>query len=321
MIYSLFLYQRESGLLLYNKVFQDVSDGKMEMFGAFFSAIKSYISEILLEGSKELRMIELGDYIIFTSLVPETNSDLVIIANKEDYKLLKRLFPKIIKIILNHKELFIEWRADVNEFLILDQPLTDLIHSKKQLLGESGSGSIKDFSIKKILKSISSQKREVSEQSKLNLIKERDYLISRLKRINNYFQKLTIIEKLIEISENVKDNDGSIKYRNEAKILRKKIEDTKIKLNFFLNKVKTLLTEAVNQLGNKSLKEGDYNEAYLNLYSFTQKLTNLSSPLIKKKYQELARKLSNKDNISDNELSQTIALILNMDDKIEEYFE
>lgn len=321
MIYSLFLYQRESGLLLYNKVFQDVSDGKMEMFGAFFSAIKSYISEILLEGSKELRTIELGDYIIFTLLVPETNSDLVIIANKEDYKLLKRLFPKIIKIILNHKELFIEWRADVNEFLILDQPLTDLIHSKKQLLGESGSGSIKDFSIKKILKSISSQKREASEQSKLNLIKERAYLISRLKRVNNYFQKLTIIEKLIEISENVKDNDRSIKYRNEAKILRKKIEDTKIKLNFFLNKVKTLLTEAVNQLGNKSLKEGDYNEAYLNLYSFTQKLTNLSSPLIKKKYQELARKLSNKDNISDNELSQTIALILNMDDKIEEYFE
>ena len=321
MIYSLFLYQRESGLLLYNKVFQDVSDGKMEMFGAFFSAIKSYISEILLEGSKELRTIELGDYIIFTSLVPETNSDLVIIANKEDYKLLKRIFPKFTKIILNHKELFIEWRANVNEFLILDQPLTDLIHSKKQLLGESGSGSIKDFSIKKILKSISSQKREVSEQSKLNLIKERDYLISRLKRVNNYFQKLTIIEKLIEISENIKDNEGSIKYRNEAKILRKKIEDTKIKLNFFLNKVKTLLTEAVNQLGNKSLKEGDYNEAYLNLYSFTQKLTNLSSPLIKKKYQELARKLSNKDNISDNELSQTIALILNMDDKIEEYFE
>ncbi len=321
MIYSLILYQRESGLVLYNKTFQDVSDGKMEMFGAFFSAIKSYISEILLEGSKELRTIELGDYIIFTLLVPETNSDLVIIANKEDYKLLKRLFPKIIKIILNHKELFIEWRADVNEFLILDQPLTDLIHSKKQLLGESGSGSIKDFSIKKILKSISSQKREASEQSKLNLIKERAYLISRLKRVNNYFQKLTIIEKLIEISENVKDNDGSIKYRNEAKILRKKIEDTKIKLNFFLNKVKSLLTEAVNQLGNKSLKEGDYNEAYLNLYSFTQKLTNLSSPLIKKKYQELARKLSNKDNISDNELSQTIALILNMDDKIEEYFE
>lgn len=321
MIYSLFLYQRESGLLLYNKVFQDVSDGKMEMFGAFFSAIKSYISEILLEGSKELRTIELGDYIIFTSLVPNTNSDLVIIADKDDYKLLKRIFPKIFKIILNHKELFIEWRANVNEFLILDQPLTDLIHSKKQLLGESGSGSIKDFSIKKILKSISSQKREVSEQSKLNLIKERDYLISRLKRVNNYFQKLTIIEKLIEISENIKDNEGSIKYRNEAKILRKKIEDTKIKLNFFLNKVKTLLTEAVNQLGNKSLKEGDYNEAYLNLYSFTQKLTNLSSPLIKKKYQELARKLSNKDNISDNELSQTIALILNMDDKIEEYFE
>lgn len=319
MIYSLFLYQRESGLILYNKVFQDVSDGKMEMFGAFFSAIKSYISEILLEGSKELRTIELGDYIIFTSLIPDTNSDLVIIADKDDFKLLKKIFTKLIKIILNHKELFIEWRADVNEFLILDKPLTDLIHSKKQLVGESDSVSLKDFSIKKILKSIS-QQRELTEESKINLIKERDYLISRLNRVNNYFQKLTIIEKLIEISEDIKDKESIIKYKNEAKILRKKIEDTKIKLNFFLKKVKTLLTEAVKKIGKKSLKEGDYNEAYLNLYSFTQKLTNLSSPKVKKKYQGLARKLSNKDEISDNELSQTIALILNMDDKIEEYF-
>jgi hypothetical protein len=293
----------------------------MEMFGAFFSAIKSYISEILLEGSKELRTIELGDYIIFTSLISDTNSDLVIIADKEDFKLLKRMFPKFTKIILNHKELFIEWRANVNEFLILDQPLTDLIYSKKQLTGEISSGSIKDFSIKKILKSISIQKREITEQSKINLVKERDYLISRLNRVNNYFQKLTIIEKLIEISEDIKDNDGYIKYTNEAKNVRKIIEDTKIKLNFFLKKVKTLLTEAINKLGKTSLKEGDYNEAYLNLYSFTQKLTNLSSPLIKKKYQVLARKLSNKDNISDYELSQTIALILNMDDRIEEYFD
>ena len=123
----------------------------MEMFGAFFSAIKSYISEILLEGSKELRTIELGDYIIFTSLIPATNSDLVIIADKEDYKLLKKIFPKLLKIILSHKELFIEWRADVNEFLILDKPLTDLIHSKKQLIRESESGSIKDFSVKNLL--------------------------------------------------------------------------------------------------------------------------------------------------------------------------
>ena len=168
---------------------------------------------------------------------------------------------------------------------------------------------------------LSSQKRELTEQTKINLIKEKDYLTSRLKRVNNYFQKLTIIEKLIEISEDIKDNDGYIKYKNEAKILRETIEDTKIKLKFFLKKVKTLLTEAVNKLGKTSLKEGDYNEAYLNLYSFTQKLTNLSSPLIKKKYQELARKLSNKDHISDNELSQTIALILNMDDRIEVYFD
>ncbi|MFX1316665.1 MAG: hypothetical protein ACFE9T_12440 [Promethearchaeota archaeon] len=293
----------------------------MEMFGAFFSAIKSFISEILLNGSKELRTIELGDYIIFTSLISNTNSDLVIIANKEDYKILKKIFPKIIKIILKHKELFIEWRADVNEFLILDQPLTDLIYSKKQLLAESDKVSIKDFSFKKVLKSIWSQKRDVSEQSKLNLIKERDYLVSRLKRVNNYFQKLAIIDKLVKISEEIKDEDGFIKYQKEAKTLRENIKDSKVKLSFFLKKVKTLLTDAIETLRNKPLKEGDYNEAYLNLYSFTQKLTNLSTPQIKNKYQELARKLSNKESISDNELSQTISLILNMSDNIEDYFD
>ena len=193
MIYSLFLYQRESGLLLYNKIFQDVSDGKVEMFGAFFSAIKSYISEIKLTRSKELKTIELGDYFIFTTLIPETKSDLVIIADKEDYKLIKKLFPKIIKIILNHKELFIEWRANVNEFLILDKPLTDLIYSKKKLVGETESSFLEDFGIKKLLKSLISQKKEVSEKIEDNLVKEKDYLSTRLKRINNYFQKLTLI--------------------------------------------------------------------------------------------------------------------------------
>ncbi|HEY0090639.1 MAG TPA: hypothetical protein VGB37_17440, partial [Candidatus Lokiarchaeia archaeon] len=56
------LYQQESGLLLYDKNFQDISEGKMELFSGFFAALKSFVSEMVLEGSKDLKNIELGDY-------------------------------------------------------------------------------------------------------------------------------------------------------------------------------------------------------------------------------------------------------------------
>ena len=55
MLYTIFLYQSESGLLFYDKNFQDISDGKMELFSSFFSALKSFIGEMILDGEKELK--------------------------------------------------------------------------------------------------------------------------------------------------------------------------------------------------------------------------------------------------------------------------
>ena len=56
---------------MYDKSFQDVSSGKMELFSSFFSAVKTFISEIVLEGSKELKNIEMGDYTIVVSSIKD----------------------------------------------------------------------------------------------------------------------------------------------------------------------------------------------------------------------------------------------------------
>jgi len=54
MIYTIFLYQSHTGLLIYDKSFQEINTGKMEMFSSFFLTIKSFVSQLVLDGSNLL---------------------------------------------------------------------------------------------------------------------------------------------------------------------------------------------------------------------------------------------------------------------------
>ena len=135
------------------------------MFSAFFSALKSFISEMVLSGSKELKNIELGDYFVLITNIAETESDLVIIADREDNKAINKLIPKIVKIILDYKELFINWDQSVKTFKILDKPLTDLILSKRKLV--EGTSLVEKQDV--VLKSIWSHKKDLSDEVKQSL--------------------------------------------------------------------------------------------------------------------------------------------------------
>lgn len=127
MIYSIFLYQSPTGLLIYDKSFQDISKGKMEMFGSFFSAIKTFASELVLgdslDRSKELTNIELKDYIVLITSLSKINVDMVIIADKEDTKSINKVIPKLIKLLNKYEQLFLSWEGNRDEFNILDHPL------------------------------------------------------------------------------------------------------------------------------------------------------------------------------------------------------
>ena len=316
MLYTIFLYQSESGLLLFDKSFQDVSHGKMELFSSFFSALKTFIGEMVLDGSTELKNIELGDYSVLITSVNEIKADLVVIGDKEDYKSINKLIPKIIKILGKYPELFLEWKGNRNDFEILDQPITELVLSQKKLLGQKSLIERQEH----ILKSMWALKKDLSTQQINNLSLEKKNLMESLDKSTVLPQKLALLEKLLEISENLKEEKDFIKFQKDLKLIKDEIRDTKIKLNYYLEKIKNTINQAINQLGNKPLDQGDYKDVYLNLYSFSNKLKNMSNDDNWQEYRDLAINIINKNEIPPEEISQTISAILKMSDNIEDYF-
>ena len=315
MLYTLFIYQQESGLLLFDKSFQDISAGKMDLFASFFTALKSFVSELVLGGSQELKNIELGDYTVLITGIKEIKADLVIIADNEDYKLVNKIIPKILKILMNFKEKFLTWNGSTTPFEVLNTPLSELILSQKKLIGIKTLIEKPDH----VLKSIWAHKKDLSAQVKENLIKERDLLCEKLEKIPNIPEKLGINNKLLEIAEKLKNEQAFIKYQVEVKLLKDELEDVKLKLNFYLERIKITLSEAVESLGNKPVTKGSYRDAYVNLYSFSNKLKNVVSDNRWMTYQNMAKMLINKEDYTIHEVSEAITTILQMRDDIEYY--
>lgn len=313
MIYTIFLYQASSGLLIYDQSFQKLNAGKMELFDSFFAAIKSFISEIIIDESNKLKNIDLGEYSVVISAIMDLNVEIVIITDKEDIKIVNKLLPKIIKLLNKYKDHFLLWDGDPNELNILEFPLTELVLTnvkdvRKTLLEKPDQ----------ILKSIWSQKKQLSEETRENLIQERDLLIYKIEKSPLLPRNLSMSEKVLQISEQLHDEDTFLKYQNEVNRLKNEIKDAKFKLEYYLTNMKTTLNNAIEKLGNKLVSAGNYKDTYLNLYSFSTKLRLLKEDGWET-YREMANKLIDKENVPDDEISQTIHDILKMSDNVEDY--
>ena len=283
------------------------------MFSSFFSAIKTFISELVLEGSKELKNIELGDYSVLITSIPDIKVDLVVIADKEDTKIINKLIPKIIKLLLKYQNLFLSWDGDREEFSLLDHPLVDLISSnvkdvRKTLLEKPES----------VLKSMWTHKKRLSEEAIQSITQERKVLLNRIQNTSNLIKKKEMVKQVLELSEKLRDEGGFLKYQKDLNSLKVEIKDAKFKSEYYLKNVKTSVNEALNALGTKPLREGDYKDTYMQVYSFSSKLKLLKDDGWKE-YRELANNLIKKDEIEDNVLSETLQKILKMSDNIEDY--
>ncbi len=316
MIYTLFLYHSESGLPLLDINLQDISSGKMDLFASFFSALKSFISEIVLGGSKELKNIELGDYRVFITNLDEITADLVIIGDKEDSKAISKIIPKIIKILSNYQEIFLEWSGASGDFKILKQEISELVLSQKKLVGKISM--IENSEV--VLNSMWSHKPDVSNTEKQGLYSEQQSLLAEFEACSNIVQKLAISETLLKISEDLKNSKGFVKYQEQIKLLKDEIRDTKIKLNYYLERTKVTISLAVDSLGARGLNEGDYKDVYLNLYSFSNKLKNVVNDDSWQLYRDMGNRLINKDETPPEEISEAIKFVLKMNDDIETYF-
>ncbi len=300
MIQALYIFQTSSKDLMYNKNFQ--SDEKLEMFDSFFSALQTFVSELTESSTESLNTIELGEYFVLITRIPEILSDLVIITDKDDIKEVQKLIPEINTIVLGHQDLFVNWDRKPERLEMFDLKIIQLILSDKKLI--AGSSLTADQST--ILKSIWDQKGTLSEQLREDLLKEREELRVSYLTEDNFIKKYEISRKLIEISEKLRDDEKFIVYQTEAKSLKDEIEDRKLRLKYYLNRVK------------ESLEYSKYAETYSYLYSFCLKLENFAESHLISKYKTLTKTLLNRSKVPKDEFKQSIKEILMIEQEINE---
>jgi hypothetical protein len=273
----------------------------MEMFSSFFSALQTFVSELTESSTESLSTIELGDYLVLISRINEVSSDLVIIIDSKDIKETQKLIPKIIKIIMDHSELFTNWDQEPEKFEIFDLTIIKLILSNKKLISESSLTNNQSS----ILKSIWEQKGALSEQLRENLLEEKEELTTQYLVEENYLEKYEISKKLINISEKLRDDEKFIEYQTEAKSLRDEIKDRRLRLQYYLDMVK------------ESLEFAKYAETYSYLYSFCLKLKNFIDDDTIEKYKAIAKILLNREKVSKLEFRDAVKEISTIEDEID----
>lgn len=136
-LYSIFIYTSATGLLVWERNFDPSSMQQLELFGSFFSAIKSFLQEMVLRGTNNntLKNIEMGSYIINIISIQDLGLDLVYISDAVDGGKLKKITPKIVEIIESHAELFAGWEGgNLNRFDPISAPIEDIIGKQKDLI-------------------------------------------------------------------------------------------------------------------------------------------------------------------------------------------
>ena len=303
MLNAFFITHGENGTLLYEKVFlQELNDDNLELFNRFLTALKNFTSEIVVDGSKELKSVNLGDYSVKSTHIPDFNLDVILVVDKEDQKITNKLIPPIIEIIRDHKEIFLETEYSSERFKLFDKQINHLILSSKNIIDESIVES-KD----NVFKSVWTQKGAISTKLRINLIKQKEKILINLENEDNYLKRLILVERLINLLEKLNEKDDLTKFQKDAEAIGKEIRDRKVRLSFYL------------KLTKDALKYSEYNKAYSNFYSFSSKLKNIAKPQVQEKYHMLATILAKKDKVPKIEFSQAVSEILISPDNIDEY--
>ena len=303
MLNAFFIMDGDNGSLIYEKVLlQEFNDENMDLFNSFFTALKNFTCELLIDGSKEIKSVNLGDYSVKATHVSDFNLDLILVLDKEDQKIADKLLPLILEIIRDHGKLFLEEEHNSELFKMFDDHINNLILSNKKIF----YGTIENNK-ENVFKSIWTQKGAISTKLRINLVKEKEKIGIRLKNEDNYLNRFILLGNLSEILENLNEKEEFIKVQKEVEIVSKEIKDRKVKLSYYLNLTK------------EALKNREYNKAYSNLYSFSSKLKNMAKIQVQEKYYILADILIKKDEIPKIEFSQAVSEILISPDNIDEY--
>ncbi len=147
MIYSIFLYNFKSGIILsdisFNKLKFDNSDKKILLAG-FLSTISSFFSKLIDKNMKKrqnFKLLQIGDYSFKAyMLFPKLNIDLVFITDSIDYDNIDDLIPNLRKSLFEYYDLFENVsHNNTLEFVIIEDVILKTIRNwinEKVLIAE-----------------------------------------------------------------------------------------------------------------------------------------------------------------------------------------
>jgi hypothetical protein len=317
MLYSIFIYQTETGLPIWQQSFEkQMDDYRIQLFSSFFSAIQTFVKELVNTGDKGLKNIELGNFVIKITAIPKIHLEIIAIIDKEDEKPLGKVNLQIIKLLEEHNQLFEPWDGDTSKFDVLNLDILRMIQSEKSLLGNK---SLIDGQ-SEILGSIVDRLPELEKNQRENCLNERTFLYKKFNDTGNILKKIEILGSIDIISQKLKDKADVLKITGMRKNLETELISTKQKIAYFLHNTKAAISKAVEIIGRKPLSELDFKDAYMNLYSFSTKLKTIGRDDLAEQYRQMAQLFIDKKEEEREQLSQALKNILNLPDEIDYYF-
>ncbi|XEO76468.1 hypothetical protein WKT22_01492 [Candidatus Lokiarchaeum ossiferum] len=320
MLYRMFIYQIKSGLLLWEKSFDRDIDLKSELFSSFFSAIQSFLREMILQGTqdqdkKSLAGIDMGNFVVKIFKIKDVDAELVILADKADEKSLKKFGTKVLNILKHRKELFKDWDGDRSRFSVLDLEILQIMSNFKNLSGNKSIIDNKNEFLNEIMKNLP----ELKDDQKTQYNNELTFLDERLKQSTNIFKKLEIVNSMEVVLHKLKNKEKIKELQEKRRKLMAELNSTKEKMAYFLSKAKASLSKTVETGHGKSLFELNYQTAYTNLYSFSTKLKNIGNTKLYDYYRSIAKIFIDKPEEKKSEFPNIVREVLNLSDNIDDY--
>jgi len=310
-VYNIFIYENGTGLLFWKKTFVDKIDKeKVELFSSFFSAIQSFVKDLVSDKSTHgLKNIEMGDYIINNNHVPKLGIDIVIIADKCDADELELIAPRIGRVLQNHSELLENWDGKVKRMRVLDVEILDVLLNDSTLLTQD---------------LISEEEQQaIIEGKDKSYINEYNFLQNRFNKVQNLPKKLNILSQMELIAEKIDDENKLAVISKRKKSVKSEIKKTKQKITYYLSKAKECIASNFQkrQISDDSIFNLSYRDAYINLYSFSKKLKLLGKVDLAGECYKISKYLIDKPEEIKPEFRSILERVMDLPDSPDAYME
>jgi hypothetical protein len=318
MLYSIFIYASDSGLLMWERNYDSSSNQQLEMLGSFFAAIKGFVKEIVLKGKKSdsLNNIEMGTHIIHIVAIKKHSVDIVFIGDKGDESKLKKITPKLVEVLDGNAQLFVGWEGgDLGRFDPLTAPIENLLKKQKDLLNQTKS--LADDQ-EKIIRDIFKKRGKLLPEEINALHQEHDRVKLLVESTTNLLIRHRRLGELCQIEQRLGDEQDFISNARQQGLILQEINDLHYKLNFWLQETKRHLANAIEKVTHtqKTIREGDYKDAFRTLTDFTTSLKRLADDQVVTRFQVMCRYLIETNFTPPEVLSKTISEIMNLENDV-----